>query len=168
MSIISIVSIMGNAASTATPNAGTATAQRQPMAAEGCPYHEKSAAAAPPPASQCPVQHGKKVYNVYAQEIDPTNRMPVEPNTLPSPRQAKPLSNERVRSSIPKGGTDETWTYPSPQMFYNALSRKGKGDDVDEDDVDIVVAIHNNMNERTWRQILAWENDYHRYPLAVQ
>ena len=27
----------------------------------------------------------------------------------------------------------ETWQFPSQQMFYNALQRKGKGDDVQEE-----------------------------------
>ena len=58
-----------------------------------------------------------------------------------------------------QGGADEgkTWTYPSPQMFYNALARKGKLGDTKEDDMDNVVAMHNNMNEKTWRKILQWE-----------
>ena len=34
-----------------------------------------------------------------------------------------------------QGGTEDTWSYPSPQMFYNALMRKNKGDDVQESDV---------------------------------
>lgn len=43
--------------------------------------------------------------------------MPVTPNQAPSSTQSMDLSIERVKSSIPKGGTDtETWTYPSPQM----------------------------------------------------
>ena len=28
---------------------------------------------------------------------------------------------------------------------------------VDEDDVETIVAIHNNMNERTWKQVMKWE-----------
>lgn len=42
-------------------------------------------------------------------------------------------------------------------MFYNALKRKGKGDDVDEEMVSTIVSIHNNMNEKTWEQVLEWE-----------
>jgi cytochrome c heme-lyase len=48
-------------------------------------------------------------------------------------------------------------------MFYNALARKGKlrdnSDDpeMDEDDVANVVALHNNMNEKTWKQVCEWE-----------
>ncbi len=101
----------------------------------------------------------KKVYNVYAQpiDLDPTNQMPANPNQKPAPGQAAPLSTARVASGIPKGGTRDTWTYPSPQMFWNALTRKGKAEGAKEEDMEVVVAIHNNMNENTWRQVLAWE-----------
>jgi hypothetical protein len=78
---------------------------------------------------------GKKkvVYNVYAQPIDPTNQMPANPNQQPAPGQDVPLSTSRVPSHIPKGGTEgETWTYPSPQMFWNALVRKGKAEGANE------------------------------------
>ena len=88
--------------------------------------------------------------------------MPANPNQLPRQGQRRPIDTSRVKSSIPKGGTDEdTWTYPSPQMFYNALNRKGKGEGVDEDDVETIVAIHNNMNERTWNQVMKWEKTFH-------
>jgi len=96
---------------------------------------------------------------VYAQEINPLNQVPLNLNQLPHPSQKVPLSTEREPSTIPKGGTDSaTWSYPSPQMFYNALKRKGKGDDVDEAIVTEIVGIHNNMNEKTWRRVLAWES----------
>lgn len=98
------------------------------------------------------------MYNVYAQPIDPTNQMPSNPNQQPAPGQQVPLSTERVQSYIPKGGTEqETWTYPSPQMFWNALVRKGKSAGAKEEDMEVVVAIHNNMNENTWRAVQAWE-----------
>ena len=45
--------------------------------------------------------------------------MPSEPNQQPFPGQQKLLSVERIQSSIPKGGTKQTWLYPSPQMFFN-------------------------------------------------
>lgn len=101
------------------------------------------------------------VYDVYGQEIDPANNMPATPNQLPSPGQETRLPTERVSSSIPKSETDTTWTYPSPQMFYNALKRKGKADDVDERDMPNVVAIHNAMNEGTWGEVLDWERRFH-------
>lgn len=94
-------------------------------------------------AAACPVKgsegqiskylHPHK-YNVYSQRVggsaagpgpvggggamDPSNNMPSNPNQQPAPGQRKDLSTERVRSSIPKGGEENTWTYPSPQMFW--------------------------------------------------
>lgn len=57
-----------------------------------------------------------------------------------------------------KGGTDEdTWLYPSPQMFWNALTRKDKVDGAVEEDMDNVISVHNNMNERTWNKVIEWE-----------
>jgi cytochrome c heme-lyase len=89
-------------------------------------------------------------YNVYNQPLDPSNQMPVTPNQLPWPGQHKPLSTERAVSTIPKGGTAgrATWVFPSPQMFYNALQRKGKGDDVVEEDMEHVITVHNGV--RLW------------------
>lgn len=125
--------------------------------------------------SSCPmpeVYRSSAIYNVYSQRIDtaspqapvcrrdildPRNNMPLEPNQQPFPGQKKLLSTNRVSSNIPKGGTSATWVYPSPQMFYNALKRKGKGDDVIEDDMDSVVHAHNSMNEITWQQVAMWE-----------
>lgn len=104
-----------------------------------------------------------EMYDVYAQPIDPSNLMPSTPNQLPSPGQQKPLSTDRAASTIPKSGDDDesTWIYPSPQMFYNALKRKGKSTDVEESDIPTVVAVHNKMNEATWAEIRQWEARYH-------
>jgi len=85
--------------------------------------------------------------------------MPVTANQLPAPNQTEELNVNRVSSSIPKGGSDDqTWLYPSPQMFWNALVRKDKVDGADESDMETVVAVHNNMNENTWLQVLSWES----------
>ena len=153
----------------------------------------------------CPIppEHRQRpVYNVYNQRIDdkaaglqqsysaildPKNNMPAVANQQPAPGQRDVLSTHRQRSNIPKGGTDTTWLYPSPQMFYNgaplltcirsgilpparpqravlcaALNRKGKSDGInDEDDVgnvmSSVVATHNGMNEMTWDRVMLWE-----------
>mmetsp|Transcript_15969 Transcript_15969/g.47343 ORF Transcript_15969/g.47343 Transcript_15969/m.47343 type:complete len:164 (-) Transcript_15969:933-1424(-) len=118
--------------------------------------------------SACPVPaeyRNPAVYNVYGQRVDdqsvagrnplralqngevldPRNNMPLEPNQLPCPGQRKPLVTERVASTIPKGGTNATWLFPSPQMVFNALRRKGKGEDVTEDDMESFVHAHNGM-----------------------
>jgi cytochrome c heme-lyase len=138
-----------------------------------------SAAAA---SSGCPVQHhggnppppSHPEYNVYSQPImDTRNQMPHGVRTqMPTPTQRKEISTERVASSIPKGGgetaaegttTTTTWTYPSPQQFYNALSRKGKlGHETSEEDMESVVALHNNMNEKTWAQVVEWERQTYK------
>lgn len=158
------------AAGAAAPASGECPVKHTAPAGEaqsgGCPV-KHTAPASDAQSGGCPVKHtdasGNVVYNVYAQPIDPTNRMPLNPNQLPAPGQTKELSTDRVRSHIPKGGTDgETWEYPSPQMFYNAMLRKGKlEDDVDEDDVATIVAVHNNMNEKTWNMVVNWEQAMH-------
>jgi hypothetical protein len=51
-------------------------------------------------ASGCPVKHQE--YNVYSQPLDPTNNMPKVANQLPAPNQTRPISTERVASSILK------------------------------------------------------------------
>ncbi|GMH68777.1 hypothetical protein TrRE_jg10799 [Triparma retinervis] len=107
-------------------------------------------------SSKCPVK--SQIYNVYSQPIDPKNNMPVHANNLPSSNQSSNLSTHRERSTIPKGGTDTgTWTYPSPQMFWNSINRKQKVDTTTESDIPAVVAIHNNMNETTWKKVVEWE-----------
>jgi cytochrome c heme-lyase len=124
-----------------------------------CPMNQNTKSS----MNECPVKGDEKYknpsqYNVYSQKIDPTNQMPTQANQQPAPGQAVPLSTDRVKSGIPKGGTDEdTWQYPSPQMFWNALVRKGKAEGSNETDMETVVAIHNNMNEKTWMQVMAWE-----------
>lgn len=106
-----------------------------------------------------------EMYDVYGQQLDASNMMPTTPNQLPSPGQQQPLSTDRVQSTIPKPADDseskQTWVYPSPQMFFNALKRKGKASDVSESDMPTVVAVHNRMNELTWKQILRWEARFH-------
>eukprot|EP00658_Telonema_sp_P-2_P036032 TRINITY_DN26125_c0_g1_i1.p1 TRINITY_DN26125_c0_g1~~TRINITY_DN26125_c0_g1_i1.p1 ORF type:complete len:394 (-),score=80.01 TRINITY_DN26125_c0_g1_i1:377-1558(-) len=148
--------------------ATTSFAANQPSSAvppSGCPMHNKEPGSSGPPSpltGGCPVRHKKegKVYNVYSEEIDPTNMMP-QPNQGIAPGQQYPLSTERVDSTIPKGGTESTWSYPSPQMFYNALVRKNKGENVQEEDVSVIVAIHNNMNEKTWKEVMSYEHHCH-------
>lgn len=148
----------------------------------GCPV--KHAPPQPPSSSSdgggCPVKARHQEYNVYSQPIDKMNNMPKGAKTqLPNPSQQMELPTNRVSSTIPKGGdgVETTWTYPSPQQFYNALSRKGKMDNTNnqsggggggagesseevaasEEDMSSVVALHNNMNEKTWAKVVEWE-----------
>jgi len=45
--------------------------------------------------------------------------------------------------------------YPSQQMFFNAMQRKGWNPS--EKEMASVVAIHNAVNERTWMEVMKWE-----------
>ena len=59
------------------------------------------------------------INGILRVSLDPANMMPTDANQQPCPGQRRPLSLEREKSTIPKGGTDTEWLYPSPQMFFN-------------------------------------------------
>lgn len=113
--------------------------------------------------SECPSSSGgQQVLTAVpadAAELDPRNMMPPA-NQQPSPNQPFPLPIERQKSSIPKAGTNETWVYPSQQMFWNAMLRKGwrwGPDDIKQEDMDHIIKIHNANNEHAWQEVLKWE-----------
>jgi len=99
-----------------------------------CPLGYGSSAPPPKTESECPlgytsecpseVQTTVNKATLPETEIDPRNMMP-PPNQKPSPDQPFGLSTLRQSSSIPKDGTTGTWLYPSEQMFWNAMIRKG-------------------------------------------
>lgn len=86
--------------------------------------------------------------------VNPKNMMPTNLPQTPAEGQQKPLSTDRVSSSIPTT-SGATWKYPSPQQFFNALKRKEKNPE--EDAMDSVVYVHNFVNEETWKKVLDWE-----------
>uniref|UniRef100_A0A7S0L4G6 Holocytochrome c-type synthase n=1 Tax=Coccolithus braarudii TaxID=221442 RepID=A0A7S0L4G6_9EUKA len=110
--------------------------------------------------SGCPVSPVAGVGSLM-EEINPANAMPT-PNQQPADDQRLPLSTERIPSTIPapaKGADGErTWLYPSPQMFFNAMRRKGY--QPNEEEMRTVVAIHNTVNERSWQEVLKYESMY--------
>ena len=79
----------------------------------------------------------------------------------PRDGQPFPLPTHRHVSGIPKSETDnEHWVYPSEQMFYNAMIRKGwqwKESDIQAEDMTHIINIHNTNNELAWREVLKWE-----------
>lgn len=85
------------------------------------------------------------------------------PQAMPDGHPALPT--ERVVSSIPCGAEDlpphqnsggqGQWVYPSEQMFFQAMKRKGWP--AAENDMKSIVQIHNGVNERAWNQILRYE-----------
>ncbi|XP_053326367.1 holocytochrome c-type synthase [Spea bombifrons] len=133
---------------------------------EGCPMKKE---APPNPESQsCSgPAHQERAYEYVAcpmkshakDEIDPSNMMP-PPNQTPAPDQPFPLSLSREESTIPRSGTDKKWVYPSEQMFWNAMLRKGwkwKDEDIQNKDMENIIKIHNRNNEQAWFEILKWE-----------
>lgn len=128
-----------------------------------------------PPVTEgkCPVDHTvveRKTCPMASHEVDALvaeNQMPPA-NQQPHHEQKKPLPTNRIRSSIPRGAIKEEdkekWEYPSEQMFYNALRKKG-WEGVNEDDIPAIVAIHNTTNERAWAEVLRWEIGLHGYQL---
>tara|TARA_B110000879_G_C11118805_1_gene490792 strand:- start:3 stop:677 length:675 start_codon:yes stop_codon:yes gene_type:complete len=97
--------------------------------------------------------------------VNPSNMMPDLDQTRALQQSGK-LSKDRVSSTIPisernkalpehQRGAAGTWRYPSEQMFYNAIVRKGWNPG--EDDMSNVISIHNAVNERCWEEVLKWE-----------
>ncbi|CAG5133635.1 unnamed protein product [Candidula unifasciata] len=112
-----------------------------------------------PFVSECPMSKGEAAKMSSPDEINKDNMMP-PPNQRPAPDQPFPLSTHRIESTIPKAGTNETWVYPSQQMFWNAMLRKGwrwKEDDMSPKDMENIINIHNANNELAWREVLKWE-----------
>lgn len=104
-----------------------------------------------------------------------------EKNQIPHPEQPFPLSTDRQKSSIPKADGSGNWMYPSEQMFWNAMIRKGwnwkdhvEGKDPQyegkqgEDgkfhgkDMSEIIKIHNANNENAWLEVLKWERALHQ------
>ena len=77
--------------------------------------------------------------------------------------QSAILSTERYVSTIPKTenspahqpeGVDNR-VYPSEQQYYNAMKKKGYNPPAE--DIPVILAIHNSVNEQGWTKILEWE-----------
>ncbi|XP_054607367.1 holocytochrome c-type synthase [Nothobranchius furzeri] len=161
--------------SVSTP--AVSTVQAEAMAApppQACPMHQEAAKASPPP--ECPMHraapgpvHQDRAYDFVEcpmraaagvkNDIDPSNMMP-PPNQVPAPDQPFKLSVSREESTIPRHDTDNNWVYPSEQMFWNAMLRKGwrwRDDDLAAQDMTNIIKIHNQNNEQAWQEILKWE-----------
>ena len=102
-------------------------------------------------ASKCPVDHAPRL--LLAGQLGAAAKP--EAGTRP----AAPLPTDRVVSSIPSAAGGDPQVYPSQQMFYNAMKRKGYAPQ--EEEMNAVVAIHNAVNERTWAEVVAWEATLH-------
>ncbi|XP_051693789.1 holocytochrome c-type synthase isoform X2 [Oryctolagus cuniculus] len=169
-------------ASTSTPAAETAKASGQQTESppSRCPMHDGKATGCPMTAGLSDSQYEKKTYSVPAHQerayeyvvcpitgaqfkakddLDPSNLMPPA-NQTPAPDQPFALSTAREESSIPRAGSEKKWVYPSEQMFWNAMLRKGwkwKDEDISQRDMHNIIRIHNQNNEQAWKEILKWE-----------
>jgi cytochrome c heme-lyase len=138
----------------------------------GCPVQHSAGAS--PDRGGCPVEEGARggmmeALGIQAQALDPkptpapkasggaqhntpANDMAFGQDRYPGQRVS--LSRHRATSTIPNDdfhpahqpeGTNE-WVYPSEQQYYNAMKRKGYSPG--EEDVPVILAIHNTVNER--------------------
>ncbi|KAI9221882.1 cytochrome c/c1 heme-lyase [Blastocladiella britannica] len=129
-------------------------------------------------ASKCPVDHSKMdmkshpmlaaaaptapadAHDAHDSALNPDNYLPSNLAQQPRhPDQVRELPTDREHSTILRGGEDasegERWVYPSQQMFFNAMKRKNWTPR--EEDMAVVVPIHNAVNEMAWKKILEWE-----------
>lgn len=110
-------------------------------------------------ASACPVKGGD---TDETEVLNPLNKMPMFISSERAPGQKVVLLTERTVSSIPRGDSPDQgfWEYPSPQQMLNAMLKKGKGNGIPEDAVELMVEVHNFLNDGAWLQILDWEHKH--------
>ncbi|GAA5904497.1 uncharacterized protein JCM6883_006511 [Sporobolomyces salmoneus] len=141
-------------------------------------------------ASKCPIDHSSSTPFNHAPrgQVNELNNIP-DLAQQPSPGQKVDLPLERTISSIPRASSSSSappascpvahaskdgsipsppsnengkgvdqWEYPSPQQFYNALVRKGW--ETPEESVEMMVNIHNWLNEEAWSQVRRWEEKH--------
>ncbi|CAK7312501.1 holocytochrome c-type synthase [Vulpes vulpes] len=173
---------MGLSASTPAVAVQTSNASNRQTASppSGCPMHEGKVKGCPVSAEPSDPTCENKMNSVPAHQdrayeyvecpvtgamaenkenLDPSNLMP-PPNQMPAPDQPFALSTVREESSIPRADSEKKWVYPSEQMFWNAMLRKGwkwKDDDISQKDMYNIIRIHNQNNEQAWKEILKWE-----------
>mmetsp|Transcript_11223 Transcript_11223/g.20742 ORF Transcript_11223/g.20742 Transcript_11223/m.20742 type:complete len:270 (+) Transcript_11223:65-874(+) len=146
-------------------------------AAGGCPVKHGDGGEAP---AECPMGKGEGASKVFLQQagaqaeteeddIDPRNNMPRVAEQKPWPGQSMPLSTTRQESVIPRSenkpehqsntASTSSWVYPSEQQFYNAMKRKGWKPR--EEDMKVVLSIHNHVNDRAWSEVMRFEEELH-------
>ncbi|KAG8865260.1 Cytochrome c1 heme lyase [Tulasnella sp. 330] len=92
---------------------------------------------------RCPVDHASREKWSKLQQAAPE---PLSPTAgLPTARET---------SSIPREDGHK-WVYPSQAQFYDAMARKKHNPRAG--DMQVVVPIHNAVNERAWQEVLKWE-----------
>ncbi|KAF2766419.1 cytochrome c and c1 heme-lyase [Teratosphaeria nubilosa] len=84
---------------------------------------------------------------------------PEEFAALPNPTSTPPPASHGTPANAERDtGHDKdsgNWIYPSQEMFFNAMKRKGH--EAQEKDMQSIVPIHNAVNEKAWTEIRKWE-----------
>ncbi|KAF9652949.1 cytochrome c and c1 heme-lyase [Thelephora ganbajun] len=125
-----------------------------PSNAGGCPVDHKSLpqqSSSSSSADKCPVDH-QSSSSPWSRFLSSRS----EDDTHPS-RHSHVLTNlstDREASSIPRLEGDK-WVYPSESQFFAAMARKNHNPQAK--DMRVIVPIHNAVNERTWYEVLKWE-----------
>ena len=127
----------------------------------GCPVDHKNPSQHSPSSSsqdKCPVdpQSSSSPWSRFLSSSNEGGGSYTSPSTNLRSRSRAPenLSTERATSSIPRLEGDK-WVYPSESQFFAAMARKDH--DPQANDMKVIVPIHNAVNERTWYEILRWE-----------
>lgn len=71
-------------------------------------------------------------------------------------RAALPAANNEADTGHDRESGN--WIYPSQEMFFNAMQRKGHA--ANPQDMSSIVPIHNAVNERAWQEIKRWEEGW--------
>lgn len=135
---------------------------RSPLAAmaDKCPVDHGALA---PSADKCPVDHGSISSSADKCPVDHEQRstwaslLPSSSKSAPAqPQQHAPgiLPRDREISSIPRVDGSK-WVYPSQAQFYAAMARKNHNPQAS--DMQVIVPIHNAVNERAWMEVMKWE-----------
>lgn len=127
-----------------------------PSNAGSCPVDHKSSSQPSSSQDKCPVDH-QSPSSPWSRFLSPSGEgsgSHPSPDSLPHPPVSANLSAERETSSIPRLEGDK-WVYPSESQFFAAMARKNH--DPQAKDMKVIVPIHNAVNERTWYEILKWE-----------
>lgn len=111
------------------------------------------------PLNQMPdLSHERAPGQVLDLPTDRTSSSIPRPRGASSPTSTPEFGSEKLDGSYESTKDEKVWEYPSPQQFYNALVRKGW--ETPEDSVEMMVDIHNFLNEEAWGEVLKWESRY--------
>jgi cytochrome c heme-lyase len=140
---------------TAAAASPSQTAASKQCESGSCPVNTDAASSSSSSTGGCPVGSTAGAYNPLVGDY--------KYGQARQPGQKVPLDTHRQRSSIPKGEVTPqhqpaghgTWVYPSEQQYFNAMKRKGW--DAQPEDVPVVLAIHNAVNEQGWSKVREWE-----------